>query len=50
MTDPNTVTMFEDNESSAAISDDGVYRYSLTRRWDGYGPNAVFIMPKTDVI
>lgn len=29
--------------SSAVISDDGVYRYSLTRRW-GDGPSAVFIM------
>lgn len=34
---------FPMNGSSARLSDDGVYRYELTRRW-GRGPTVTFIM------
>lgn len=31
-------------ERSARISDDGVYRYRLERRWDAHLPECVFVM------
>lgn len=35
--------LFETEDSSAALSDDGRYRYELTRVW-GAGPPATFVM------
>lgn len=36
--------LFDLEPSSAVLSDDGVYRYSLDRTWEASGPRALFVM------
>lgn len=44
MTEPALFDLPEGLQATAQFSDDGVYRYSLTRRWAAEGPQCLILM------